>query len=114
MQLQSQLERRQFHFLIGLQKIGCLLLEAASDLLNLLPEGRYSDHDLSNGGGVRIRCRQDLLKLLLGLGHLLHHGLQRLPFLLLKLNQTLNLRVREIQEDFQVRRWRIGGGVLGA
>jgi hypothetical protein len=75
MQLQSQLERRQLRLLIGLQKIGCLLLEAASDLLNLLPEGGYGDYELSGGDGVRIRRRQDLLKLLLGLGCLLHHWL---------------------------------------
>ena len=112
MQLKSQLERRKLRFLIGLQKIGCLLLEAARNLLNLLPEGGYGDHELSDGGGVRIRRRQDLLKLLLGLGRLLHHWLERLPFLLLKPNQALNLRVREVQEDFQVRRLRIGGGVL--
>jgi hypothetical protein len=75
MQLQSQLERRQLRFLIGLQKIGCLLLEDAGDLLNLLPEGGYGDHELSDVGRVRIRRRQDLLKPLLGLGCLLHHRL---------------------------------------
>ena len=75
MQLQRQLERRQLRFLIGLQEIGCLLLEAAGDLLNLLPEGGYGDHELSDTDGVRIRCRQDLLKLLLDLGRLLHHRL---------------------------------------
>jgi hypothetical protein len=74
-QLQSQLERRQLHSLIGLQKIGCLLLEAASDLLNLLLEGGYGDNELSDGGGVRIRSRQNLLELLLGLGSLLHDWL---------------------------------------
>jgi hypothetical protein len=75
MQLQCQLERRQLCYLIGLQKIGCPLLEAARDLLNLLPEGGYGDHELSDGGGVRIRPRQDLLKLLLGLGRLFYHRL---------------------------------------
>ena len=75
MQLQSQLERRQLRFLIGLQRIGCLLLEAAGDLLELLPEGGHGDHELSDGGGVRIRRRQDLLELLLGLHGLLHHRL---------------------------------------
>ena len=113
MQIQSQLERRQLRFLIGLQKIGCLLLEAAGDLLNLLRKRGYGDYELSNNGRIRIRRRQDLLQLLLGLGRLLHHRLERLPFLLLKLDQALNLRVREVQEDFQVRRLRIGGGVLG-
>ena len=75
MQLQSQPKRRQLRFLIGLQKIGCLLLEAARNLLNLLPEGGYGDHELSDGGGIWIRSRQDLLKLLLGLGRSLHHWL---------------------------------------
>jgi hypothetical protein len=61
--------------LIGLQKIGRLLLEAASDLLNLLPEGSYGNHELSDSGGVWIRRSENLLELLLGLGHLLHHWL---------------------------------------
>ncbi len=75
MQLQSRLERRQFRFLIGLPKIGCLLLKAAGDLLNLRPEGVYGDHELYDGGGVRIRRSQDLLKLLLDLRRLLHNRL---------------------------------------
>ncbi len=54
-----------------------------------------------------------MLKPLLGLSRFLHHRLKRLPFLLLKLNQALNLRVREVQEDFQIRRLWIGGRVLG-
>ena len=112
MQLQSQLERGELGFLIGLQKVGCLLLEAGCDLLNLLRERGHGDHQLSDRGGVRIRRRQRLLKLLLGLGRLLDHRLQRLSFLLLKLNQALNLWVGEVQESFQVRRLRIGGGVL--
>ena len=113
MQLQSQLERRQLHRLIGLQKIGRLLLETGGDLLNLVTESGYRDHQLSDGSGVRTRRRQQLLQLLLGLGHLVDHRLKRLSFLLLKLNQALNLRVREVQELFQVRGLRIGGRVLG-
>ena len=75
MQLQRQKERRQLRLLIELQKIGCLHLEGAGDLLNLLPEGGYGDHEPSNGSGVRVRCGQDLLKLLLGLGRFFHHRL---------------------------------------
>jgi hypothetical protein len=75
MQLESQLERRQLRLLIGLQKIGCLLLEAAGDLLNLMLDGGYGDHELSDGSGVRIRRSQNLVEFLLDLGRLLHHRL---------------------------------------
>lgn len=113
MQLQSQLERRQFRFLIGLQKIGGALLEADGDLQNLVPQCGYGDHKLSDGGGVGIRRSKGLLELLLDLGCELHYWLYRLPFLLLKLHQGLNLRVRQVQESFQVRPLCIGAWVLG-
>ncbi len=44
MQLQRQLERRQLRFLIGLQRIGRLLLEVGDDLLELLPEGGHCNY----------------------------------------------------------------------
>ena len=91
MQRERQLERRQLGCLIGPEKIRRLQLKAGGDLLNLLSESGYGDHKLSDHGGVGVRRRQDLLKLLLGHGDLLHYRLERLRFLLLQLKQALGL-----------------------
>src|ERR1051326_181566 len=90
-QLQTKHVAKRLHLvpLVRPQNIQRLLLNLTDDLLDLASERVDLDDEASDGSRVRVRCQQ-LLELLLVLLHLLYERLQRLRFLLLKLNQTLD------------------------